>query len=50
VDLAFHKGLCILGAGENTVRLSPPLLIDEEQADFAVDTLEECIREAEKKT
>jgi 4-aminobutyrate aminotransferase len=49
VDLAFHKGLCILGAGENTVRLSPPLLIDEEQADFAVRTLEECIREAEKK-
>jgi 4-aminobutyrate aminotransferase-like enzyme len=38
-----------LGAGENTVRLSPPLLIDEEQADFAVRTLEECIREAETK-
>jgi 4-aminobutyrate aminotransferase len=48
VDLAFHKGLCILGAGENTVRLSPSLLIDEEQADYAVRTLEECIREAEK--
>src|SRR5580693_3528752 len=49
VDLAFHKGLCILGAGENTVRLSPPLLIDEEQANYAVRTLEECIREAETK-
>ena len=49
VALAFHKGLCILGAGENTVRLSPPLLIDEEQADFAVRILEECIREAETK-
>jgi 4-aminobutyrate aminotransferase len=49
VDLAFHKGLCILGAGENTVRLSPPLLIDEEQADFAVRILEESIREAETK-
>jgi 4-aminobutyrate aminotransferase len=49
VDLAFHKGLLILGAGENSLRLSPPLLIDEEQADFAVRTLEECIREAEKK-
>jgi len=48
VDMAFHKGLLILGAGENTLRLSPPLVIDEEQADFAVRTLEECIREAEK--
>src|SRR5438309_19600 len=49
VDLAFHKGLLVLGAGENTIRLSPPLLIDEEQADFAVQTLEDCFREAEKK-
>jgi 4-aminobutyrate aminotransferase len=49
VDLAFHKGLLVLGAGENSIRLSPPLLIDEEQADFAVRTLEECFREAEKK-
>jgi len=48
VDSAFHKGLLVLGAGENSLRLSPPLLIDEEQADFAVRTLEECIREAEK--
>jgi 4-aminobutyrate aminotransferase len=49
VDLAFHKGLLVLGAGENSIRLSPPLLIDEEQADFALKTLEECFREAEKK-
>jgi 4-aminobutyrate aminotransferase len=48
VDLAFHKGLLVLGAGANTIRLSPPLLIDEEQADFAVRTLEDCIRETEK--
>ncbi len=49
VDAAFHKGLLVLGAGENTIRLSPPLLIDQEQADFAVRTLEDCVREAEKK-
>ena len=49
VDLAFHKGLLVLGAGENSIRLSPPLLIDEEQADFALKTLEDCFREAEKK-
>src|SRR5438034_9733002 len=49
VDRAFHKGLLVLGAGENSLRLSPPLLIDQEQADFAVRTLEDCLREAEKK-
>ncbi len=48
VKLAFAKGLLVLGAGENTLRLSPPLLIDEEQAEFAVRTLEACISEVEK--
>jgi len=48
VDRAFHKGLLVLGAGENSLRLSPALLIEAEQADFAVCTLEDCIREAEK--
>jgi 4-aminobutyrate aminotransferase-like enzyme len=28
--------------------MSPPLLIDEEQADFAIHTLEDCLRETEK--
>lgn len=46
-ELAFSKGLLILGAGANTLRLAPPLVIDEEQADFAIKTLEACIREAE---
>src|SRR4029077_19392773 len=41
VDLAFEKGLLLLGAGENTVRIAPPLVIDEDHAAFAVRTLEE---------
>ena len=49
VDLAFRRGLCILGAGENTLRLSPPLLIDREQADAALAILEQCIQEVERK-
>ena len=48
VDRAFEKGLLLLGAGENTVRIAPSLVIDEEQADFAARTLEACISEAEK--
>jgi 4-aminobutyrate aminotransferase len=46
-DLAFSKGLLVLGAGPNSIRLAPPLLIDEEQADFAIETLESCIRDTE---
>ena len=48
VDAAFRKGLLVLGAGENSLRLSPPMLIEAEQADFAVCTLEDCLRQAEK--
>jgi 4-aminobutyrate aminotransferase len=42
--LAFERGLLILGAGQNTIRLCPPLVITKDQADFAADTLEECLQ------
>jgi 4-aminobutyrate aminotransferase len=42
---AFERGLLVLGAGENTIRLSPPLVVSRDQCDFALDTLEACIRE-----
>lgn len=42
--LAFDRGLLVLGAGPNTIRLSPPLVITRDQADFAIDTLEECVK------
>jgi 4-aminobutyrate aminotransferase len=45
VDMAFERGLLILGAGQNTIRLCPPLVINRDQADFAVSTLEECLRQ-----
>ena len=43
VGMAFERGLLLLGAGANVVRMSPPLVITRDQADFAVDTLEECL-------
>jgi 4-aminobutyrate aminotransferase len=46
-NLAFGKGVLVLGAGANTIRLAPPLLIEKEQADFAINTLEACIQETE---
>jgi 4-aminobutyrate aminotransferase len=48
VDILFEKGVLVLGAGENTLRLAPPLIIDAEQADFAVHALDETISEVEK--
>jgi 4-aminobutyrate aminotransferase len=48
VQMAFHKGLLVLGSGDTTLRLCPPLVIDEAQADFALDTLESCITELER--
>jgi 4-aminobutyrate aminotransferase len=44
IDAAYHKGLLILGSGENTVRFCPPLVIDEGQAEFAVNTLEDLLK------
>jgi 4-aminobutyrate aminotransferase len=41
--MAFERGLLILGCGVNSIRLCPPLLIDRDQAAFALDTLEECL-------
>jgi 4-aminobutyrate aminotransferase len=44
VDLAFERGLLVLGAGENSIRLCPPLVVTRDQCDFAVGTLEECLK------
>ncbi len=43
VEMAFERGLLILGCGQNSIRLCPPLIINKDQADFAVDTLEQCL-------
>jgi len=45
VGRCFERGLLVLGAGPNTVRLCPPLLVTRDQADFAAETIEECLRE-----
>ena len=46
VQLAFERGLLVLGAGPNTIRLCPPLVVTVDQCEFALDTLEECLRTA----
>ena len=43
VDEAFARGLLILGAGRNTIRLSPPLVLTRAQARIAIDILDQSI-------
>jgi 4-aminobutyrate aminotransferase len=45
VALGFERGLLTLGAGDNTLRLCPPLIINRDQCDFALDTLEACLKQ-----
>ncbi len=47
-DLAFERGLMILGCGENSLRLCPALVISEQEATVALDILEEALSLAEK--
>jgi 4-aminobutyrate aminotransferase len=46
-EMAFERGLLILGCGQNSIRLCPPLVITRDQADFALDTIEQCLRALE---
>ena len=39
----FNRGLIIQGCGVSTIRISPPLLIDEEQCDFALNIIDESL-------
>ena len=46
--LAFERGLIVLGCGETSLRLSPPLIVSKEEATVALDILEEALTLAEK--
>jgi 4-aminobutyrate aminotransferase len=46
--LAFERGLMVLGCGETTLRLSPPLIVSEQEATVALDILEDVLTLVEK--
>ncbi|HET6373450.1 MAG TPA: acetyl ornithine aminotransferase family protein [Candidatus Polarisedimenticolia bacterium] len=50
VDECFKRGLLILPCGENTLRLCPPLIIDEGQAGAALAILDEALQVAGRAT
>jgi 4-aminobutyrate aminotransferase len=43
VQECFKRGLLVLGAGQNAIRISPPLILTKEQADTAIKILDEAI-------
>ena len=43
VELAFERGILFLGCGPSTVRIAPPLVVTKDEADAAMDALEESI-------
>jgi 4-aminobutyrate aminotransferase len=42
-DGCYHRGLITLPCGDKAIRLSPPLVVSQEQADAALDVLEAAI-------
>jgi 4-aminobutyrate aminotransferase len=46
-SLAFERGLMILGCGETSIRLCPPLILTEEEATVGLDILEDALSEVE---
>jgi 4-aminobutyrate aminotransferase len=47
-QMAFHRGILILGCGANSIRLCPPLVFTRDQAEFCLDTLEACLKESQE--
>ena len=43
VKECFTRGLLVLGAGRNAIRLSPPLVLTKQQADIALGILDEAL-------
>jgi acetylornithine/succinyldiaminopimelate/putrescine aminotransferase len=43
IAAARDKGLMVINAGENVLRLAPPLIVNREQIDTAVAIIEECL-------
>jgi 4-aminobutyrate aminotransferase len=45
VQRAFRRGLLLLGAGRSSLRLAPPLVIDEQDVDTALGLIDSCLSE-----
>ena len=48
VERAFEHGILFLGCGPSAIRLAPPLIVTRDQAEEALDVLEDCIESVAK--
>ena len=48
IDAAFNRGLLLLGAGKNSIRFSPPLVLTRDEADTAVGIFDQALSAVEK--
>ncbi|ABL77945.1 acetyl ornithine aminotransferase family protein [Thermofilum pendens] len=48
LEIAFKKGLLVIGAGVSTIRIAPPLIITQQEMETGLRILEESLREALK--
>jgi len=48
VQAMFRRGVLILGAGKNALRLAPPLVLSKAQGDSVLKTLDESLTEVEQ--
>jgi 4-aminobutyrate aminotransferase len=46
--LAYERGLLVLGCGQSTIRLAPPLVVKPQEAGIALDILEDSIAQLER--
>jgi 4-aminobutyrate aminotransferase len=44
IEIAFQKGLLLLGCGENTIRFCPALTVNEAEIDTCLSILDEAVR------
>ena len=44
---SFRRGLLVLGCGDDAIRISPPLVLRDDQARAALEIFEEAVAEAE---
>ncbi len=50
VEMAFERGLILLGCGKSVMRIAPPLSVTKAEVDEALTIFEEALRLAEKET
>jgi 4-aminobutyrate aminotransferase len=45
VQAMFRRGVLVLGAGKNAIRLAPPLVLTRDQADIVLEVMDEALTE-----